>query len=318
MMPKKSTLRLALACVTGVHSYLYGTLQTDHKPLFNEWYLSSRWAWKLETSRLWVHHCSMQMLRASAGYCNSIRLAGNCSHDEWFKWFPQKIFLSWRNETLYCHEFTNSRRNMWWGTTEHRKDVWSRVVIPIKVQKPILAHRTPWFGRQVWIVISKTVCRAQRSTPPWFCRPRVKCFSPIQNGLVHGIPESMVSDNGPQFVAHEFELFCKRNGIKNGIKHIRVTSGGKSCSNWKYPQTTTGAEWRPLRSRLSLLHQHQLQRIVIGFCATEGSGLIREKSVVQSRKFGVRSSRSENEVESDPSAYWPITRTRSKSTCGWC
>ena len=26
----------------------------------------------------------------------------------------------------------------------------------------------------------------------------------------------------PQFVAHEFELFCKRNGIK----HIRVTSHG--------------------------------------------------------------------------------------------
>ncbi len=34
-----------------------------------------------------------------------------------------------------------------------------------------------------------------------------------------GIPESIVSDNGPQFVAHEFELFCK----SNGIKHIRVT-----------------------------------------------------------------------------------------------
>ena len=33
-----------------------------------------------------------------------------------------------------------------------------------------------------------------------------------------GIPESIVSDNGPQFVSAEFEQFCERNGIK----HIRV------------------------------------------------------------------------------------------------
>jgi len=33
-----------------------------------------------------------------------------------------------------------------------------------------------------------------------------------------GIPESMVSDNGPQFTAAEFQLFCKQNGIF----HIQV------------------------------------------------------------------------------------------------
>lgn len=30
-----------------------------------------------------------------------------------------------------------------------------------------------------------------------------------------GLPEEIISDNGPQFVATEFETFCKQNGIKN-------------------------------------------------------------------------------------------------------
>jgi len=33
-----------------------------------------------------------------------------------------------------------------------------------------------------------------------------------------GVPESLVSDNGPQFTAAEFQLFCKQNGIR----HIQV------------------------------------------------------------------------------------------------
>ena len=32
-----------------------------------------------------------------------------------------------------------------------------------------------------------------------------------------GLPEQIVSDNGPQFVSEEFELFLQHNGIK----HIR-------------------------------------------------------------------------------------------------
>ena len=35
----------------------------------------------------------------------------------------------------------------------------------------------------------------------------------------HGIPEHLVTDNGPQFIAEDFELFTKRNGIK----HVRST-----------------------------------------------------------------------------------------------
>ena len=32
---------------------------------------------------------------------------------------------------------------------------------------------------------------------------------------VHGIPEQIVTDNGPQFVAEEFDEFTNRNGIKH-------------------------------------------------------------------------------------------------------
>ena len=33
-----------------------------------------------------------------------------------------------------------------------------------------------------------------------------------------GAPESVVTDNGPQFIGMEFEQFCERNGIR----HIKV------------------------------------------------------------------------------------------------
>ena len=31
----------------------------------------------------------------------------------------------------------------------------------------------------------------------------------------YGIPESIVSDNGPQFISSEFQQFCKTNGIRH-------------------------------------------------------------------------------------------------------
>ncbi len=35
----------------------------------------------------------------------------------------------------------------------------------------------------------------------------------------HGLPEQLVTDNGPQFISDEFDLFMK----SNGIRHIRST-----------------------------------------------------------------------------------------------
>ena len=31
----------------------------------------------------------------------------------------------------------------------------------------------------------------------------------------HGLPDKIVSDNGPSFTAHEFKLFCTANGIEH-------------------------------------------------------------------------------------------------------
>ena len=43
-----------------------------------------------------------------------------------------------------------------------------------------------------------------------------------------GVPESLVSDNGPQFTAEEFQLFCKQNGIR----HIQVAQYHRPLMGW--------------------------------------------------------------------------------------
>ena len=43
---------------------------------------------------------------------------------------------------------------------------------------------------------------------------------------VHGLPQQLVSDNGPQFTSDEFATFCKMKGIK----HVH-------CSSYHLPQT---------------------------------------------------------------------------------
>ena len=44
-----------------------------------------------------------------------------------------------------------------------------------------------------------------------------------------GVPESMVSDNGPQFAAAEFQELCRRNGIR----HILIAPYHPASMAWQ-------------------------------------------------------------------------------------
>ena len=48
---------------------------------------------------------------------------------------------------------------------------------------------------------STTVCKTLDLLRAWFAS--------------HGVPEQLVTDNGPQFIAEEFEAFSRNNGIKH-------------------------------------------------------------------------------------------------------
>ena len=49
----------------------------------------------------------------------------------------------------------------------------------------------------------------------------------------NGLPEQLVSDNGPKFTAEEFQLFLK----KNGVKHVRTISSSHNGLAERFIQT---------------------------------------------------------------------------------
>ena len=51
----------------------------------------------------------------------------------------------------------------------------------------------------------------------------------------HGLPQQLVSDNGPQFISDEFATFCKMNGIK----HIRCSPYHPSSNGQAEPFVQT-------------------------------------------------------------------------------
>ena len=63
----------------------------------------------------------------------------------------------------------------------------------------------------------------------------------------HGLPEELVSDNGPQFIASEFEMFMR----SNGVKHTKCAP---------YHPASNGQVERVVQILKTVLHKHTLDK----------------------------------------------------------
>ena len=63
----------------------------------------------------------------------------------------------------------------------------------------------------------------------------------------HGLPEELVSDNGPKFIASEFDVFMR----SNGVKHTK-------CAPY-HPASNEQVE-RVVQILKSVLHKHTLDK----------------------------------------------------------
>ena len=70
----------------------------------------------------------------------------------------------------------------------------------------------------------------------------------------YGLPEQLMSDNGPQFVSEEFETFMKRNGVKHikGSPYYHSSNGqvGRFVRTFKQAVQAGKREGKPLDQRL--------------------------------------------------------------------
>ncbi|KXJ07253.1 Uncharacterized protein K02A2.6 [Exaiptasia diaphana] len=82
-----------------------------------------------------------------------------------------------------------------------------------------------------------------------------------------GIPEQLVSDNGPQFVSDEFQTFMKSNGIRH-ITSAPYHPATNGLAERNTPHLTTGESpaqmmlGRPLRTRLDLVKPNRNRKML--------------------------------------------------------
>ena len=63
---------------------------------------------------------------------------------------------------------------------------------------------------------------------------------------LYGLPEIMVSDNGPQFIASEFQQFCRNNGIMH-----RTSAAYKPSNNGQAERVVQILKSARARARLA-------------------------------------------------------------------
>ena len=88
---------------------------------------------------------------------------------------------------------------------------------------------------------------------------------------VHGLPRHLVSDNGPQFVATDFQEFTQTNGIKHSRSspHHPATNGEAKRFVRTYKEAMKASQ------REGLTFTHRLQKLFTGLpdhCSCDDGG----------------------------------------------
>ena len=176
-----------------------------------------------------------------------------------------------------------ARSYVWWPGLDRDLDVLTKSCQPCQEMQnaPAVAHLHPWlwpsrpwaqvhidfagpFLNRMFLIIVDThskwpeVVEMKTTTAVQTIVELHKVFS------VYGIPEQIVSDNGPQFVSAEFGEFCK----VNDIKHIRVSPYHPSSNGLaeRFVQTFKRAMKKGLKDGLPL--EVRLASFLLTYCTT--------------------------------------------------